>query len=318
LSRLGLGAWAFGRTGWGLQHDHDSIAAILRAVELGITWIDTAAVYGDGHSERVVGRALRELPESDRPLVFTKGGLRVDPSSGTTFRDLRPSSLRAECEESLQRLDVDRLDLYQLHWPVDDPLIVERAWETLGELQHEGKIRWRGVSNFDVDMLDRCAAHRPVEAIQVPLSLLSRESGGDLLPWADAHNAHALIYSPLESGLLSGGFSLQRLHSLPANDWRSRRPSFQRPHFDHALNFVERLRVIASDLGASLTEIAVAWTLNWPGVAGVIVGARRPEQVDAWAGASRLTLDPHVRTEIADALNETGAGAGPVQPLLTS
>jgi aryl-alcohol dehydrogenase-like predicted oxidoreductase len=207
-SRLGLGAWAFGRTGWGRQDDRDSRAAILRAVELGVTWIDTAAVYGRGHSEELVGMTLRELSEPDRPQVFTKGGLRIDPSSGDTFRDLSPASLRQECEASLRRLGVDRIDLYQLHWPVDDPIIVERAWQTLGELQDEGKIRWAGVSNFAIPLLDRCAAERRIDAAQIPLSLLNRDSGRDVLPWADEHGVHALVYSPLESGLLSGRFSV--------------------------------------------------------------------------------------------------------------
>lgn len=314
LSRLGLGAWAFGRTGWGVQHDHDSRAAILRALELGVNWIDTAAVYGDGHSEELIGRTLRELSETERPLVFTKGGVRVDPSSGATFRDLRPASLREECEASLRRLGLERVDLYQLHWPVDDPQVVEDAWEVMEQLRREGKVRWAGVSNFDVPMLERCAANRPVEAAQAPLSLLSREAGADLLPWAATHDVHTLVYSPLESGLLSGGFSPRRLLSLPEGDWRRQRTQFQRPRFDRALEFLERLELIAARLGASLAETAIAWTLTWPGVGGVIVGARSPEQAEGWIGASNLTLDDSVLDEIAAALLDTGAGGGPVQP----
>ncbi|MGA2320245.1 MAG: aldo/keto reductase, partial [Solirubrobacteraceae bacterium] len=263
---------------------------------------------------QLVGMTLSELSEPERPLVFTKGGLRVDPSSGATFRDLRPVSLRRECEASLRRLRVERIDLYQLHWPVDDPRVVEQAWETLGELQNEGKIRWAGVSNFDVPLLDRCAGKRPIDAAQVPLSLLSRDSGRDLLPWAAEHGVHALVYSPLESGLLSGGFSMQRLQALPESDWRREREQFQQPRLDRTLGLLERLESIAADLGTSLAEMAIAWTLAWPGVSGVIVGARTAEQVDGWAGASSLTFDDSFLDEIEAALIETGAGNGPAHP----
>jgi aryl-alcohol dehydrogenase-like predicted oxidoreductase len=315
LSRLGLGAWAFGRTGWGAQHDHNSRAAILRAVELGVTWIDTAAVYGDGHSERIVGRTLAELSESDRPLIFTKGGVRIDRSSGTTFRDLRPASLRHECEASLRRLGVERIDVYQLHWPVDDPCVVQRAWEALGELQDEGKIQMIGVSNFDVPLLKRCAAMRPIATVQAPLSLLSRASGRELLPWADAHGVRVLAYSPLESGLLSGHFSLQRLRSLPEDDWRSEREHFRQPRLGRVLTLLESLGPIAADRGMSVAQLAIAWTLAWRAVAGVIVGARTAKQVDGWAGASRVPLDPAGLKEIEAALIATGAGSGPAHPL---
>jgi aryl-alcohol dehydrogenase-like predicted oxidoreductase len=311
---LGLGAWAFGRTGWGAQDDRDSRAAILRAVELGIRWIDTAAVYGDGHSEQLVGRTLRELSASERPMVFTKCGLRIDRRSGTTFRDLSPSSLRQECEASLRRLDVERIDLYQVHWPVGDVDAVERGWETLGELQDEGKVRWAGVSNFDVCLLDRCAGRRPIEAIQVPISLLSRAAGRDLVPWAVQRRVPVLAYSPLESGLLSGGFSLRRLESLPKNDWRREREQFQRPLCDRTFALVDRLEPIALRLGVSLAQLAIAWTLAWPGVGGVIVGARTAAQVDGWAPAASLALDPSILEEIEAALIETGAGSGPTQP----
>ena len=314
LSRLGLGAWAFGRTGWGIQHDQDSRAAILRAVELGVTWIDTAGVYGNGHSERLVGRTLRELAESDRPLIFTKGGMRVDPSNGATVRDLRPASLREDCEASLRRLGVERIDLYQLHWPVADSYEVELAWQTLGELQEGGKIRWTGVSNFDLPLLERCARIRPINAVQMPLSLLGRDRSRDLLPWSLEHGAHVLVYSPLESGLLAGGFSIERLRSLPDSDWRGRRKQFQRPSLDRALALLERLTPITAKLGVSFTEIALAWTLAWPGVGGVIVGARDARQVDGWAGASSLQLDDAILDTIEAALSETGAGSGPTRP----
>jgi len=317
-SRVGLGAWAFGRTGWGVQDDRDSRAAILRAVEAGVSWIDTAAVYGDGHSERLVGRTLAELSEPSRPLVFTKGGLRVDRSTGATVRDLRPASLRRECEASLRRLGVDRIDLYQLHWPVDEALVVEQAWETLGELQAEGKIRWAGVSNFDVPLLERCAAQRPIDAVQLSLSLLRRDSGRDVLPWAADHGVDALVYSPLESGLLSGRFSTKRLQSLPEGDWRREREQFKGGSFERALALVERLEPIAADLDVSLTELAITWTLAWPGVSAAIVGARTPAQAEGWARASSLSLEQSALDAIAKALEETGAGSGPAHPWRSS
>jgi aryl-alcohol dehydrogenase-like predicted oxidoreductase len=314
LSSLGLGAWSFGRTGWGRQQDHDSRAAIIRAAELGLNWIDTAAVYGSGHSERLVGRALKELPEPDRPLIFTKGGLRIDQSSGTTFRDLRPAALREDCEQSLGRLDVERIDLYQLHWPVEDPLVVEQAWGTLGELQDEGKIRWAGVSNFDVPLMERCARGRVIDSAQFPLSLLSRNAAHQRLPWVEEHGVRGLVYSPLESGLLSGRASMQRLRALPETDWRARREQFQQPQLGRTLNLAEGLKSVAAGLGVSLAELAIAWTLAWPGVAGVIVGARNAGQVDGWAGASELTLDDAVLDAIAAALLQTEAGNGPAHP----
>jgi aryl-alcohol dehydrogenase-like predicted oxidoreductase len=313
-SRLGLGAWAFGRTGWGIQHDQDSAAAIIRAVENGIMWIDTAAIYGDGHSERLIGRTLTSLPEHARPRVFTKGGLRIDPSSGATLRDLRPDSLRHQCEASLDRLGVERIDLYQLHWPVEDSHVVERAWETVAELQQEGKIRWAGVSNFGVPLLEACARVHPIDAMQVPLSLLNRDSGRDLIPWAAEQGVGVLAYSPLESGLLSGGFSRRRLESLPSSDWRRERKQFQRPVVDRTFSLVERLRPLAAELGASLTELAIAWTLAWPAVDGVIVGARNARQVDGWVRAPSVTLDDVATGKITAALVETRAGEGPVAP----
>ena len=314
LSRVGLGAWAFGRTGWGTQDDEDSRAAILRAVELGLTWIDTAAVYGDGHSESVVGKTLSELAESERPLLFTKGGLRVDPTTGGTVRDLHPGSLRDDCEQSLRRLRVERIDLYQIHWPTDDPWEVAAAWETLGELQAQGKIRWAGVSNFDIPLLERCAAIRTVGAAQVPFSLLSRRAAEELLAWTAERGVRLFAYSPLESGLLSGRFSMRRLRSLPENDWRRRRPRFQHPSIDRTVDLIARLDPVAADLGVSLAELAIAWTLRWGAVDGVVVGARDAAQVDGWIGASRLTLETSVLDEIETVLLETEAGEGPTHP----
>jgi aryl-alcohol dehydrogenase-like predicted oxidoreductase len=313
LSRIGLGSWVFGRVAWGVQEDRDSIAAIMRAVERGVSWIDTGAVYGGGHAERIVGRALARLSEADRPLVFTKGGIRID-AAGDTYRDLSPASLRYECESSLGRLGVERIDLYQLHWPVADHATMERAWETLGELRREGKIRWAGVSNFDLELLRRCSARCRIEAVQPPLSLVHRDAAADVLPWAAQNGAPAIVYSPLGSGLLTGRFSLQRLQALPPEDWRRRRPPFQAPQLQRTLDLVQRLRPLADGLGISLSELAIAWTLAWPGVSGAIVGARTPAQLDQWIGAAELRLDEQTLDAIAAAIAQSGAGSGPVRP----
>ncbi len=313
LSRIGLGSWVFGRVAWGVQEDRDSIAAILRAVERGVSWIDTGAVYGGGHAERIVGRALAQLSPQERPLVFTKCGIRID-AAGDTYRDLSPASLRAECEASLERLGMARLDLYQLHWPIADHAVMERAWETLGELQREGKIRWAGVSNFDTELLRRCSELRRIEAVQPPLSLVDRDAAADVIPWAKREGAHAIVYSPLASGLLSGRFSEERLRALPAEDWRRRRPPFQAPRLQRTLDLVERLRPLAQGLGVSLSELAIAWTLAWPGVSGAIVGARSPAQLDEWIGAAELRLDEQTLDAVAAALAESRAGSGPLRP----
>jgi aryl-alcohol dehydrogenase-like predicted oxidoreductase len=314
LSKLGLGGWAFGRTGWGDQEDRDSRAAILRAVERGINWIDTAAVYGDGHSERLIGETVAELGEGERPMVFTKGGVVVDQSSGRTSRELSPNSLRNQCEASLRRLCVDRVDLYQLHWPVQDARLVESAWETLAELKAEGKVRWIGASNFDLPLLQRCSSRHAPDAVQLPFSLLSRDAGKDLLPWLAELEVVGLVYSPLESGLLSGGFSEQRLQSLPSSDWRLRRPQFQPPLVTRTLDLVARMQPLAEAGGASTAQLAIAWTLAWPGVAGAIVGARSAAQVDSWIDASHLALEDATLAGIEHALLRSGAGTGPTSP----
>lgn len=302
-SRVGLGAWAFGGVGWGPQDDRDSVATIRHAVAAGVDWIDTAAVYGDGRSERIVGEALAGLPAGERPLVFTKAGVLVDPDSGKTYRDLSPASLRAECESSLGRLRVERIDLYQLHWPVAETEVVEAAWATLGELREEGKVRWAGVSNFGLDLLARCARIRPLDAAQMPLSLLEDRILTVELPWLAARGVATIVYSPLESGLLSGSFSAARLGALPEDDWRRRRPRFQSPELERALALVERLRPAAAELGVSVAELAIAWAAHQDGVSGAIVGARTPAQVDGWIGAARLELGRDALSAIQDALD---------------
>jgi aryl-alcohol dehydrogenase-like predicted oxidoreductase len=299
LSRIGLGAWAFGGVGWGPQDDRDSVATIRHAVAAGVDWIDTAAVYGNGHAERIVGEAIAAIPVEERPLVFTKAGVLVDPESGGTFRDLSPASLRAECEGSLARLGVERLDLYQLHWPVEETEVVETAWGTLGELREEGKIRWAGVSNFGPDLLGRCARIRPLDAAQLPLSLLEDKIVDAELPWLAERGVATIVYSPLESGLLSGSFSLERLAALPEDDWRRKRPRFQSPEIERALHLVELLRPLAAELGTSVAELAIAWAVHFDGVAGAIVGARTPAQVDGWIGAAQLDLGSDVLVRMA-------------------
>ncbi len=283
------------------------MATIRHAVGRGVGWIDTAAVYGGGHAEEIVGRALATMPVAERPLVFTKAGIRIDPDTGNTYRDLGSDSIREECEESLRRLGVERLDLYQLHWPVAEDEVVEAAWATLGELRDAGKIRWAGVSNFDLRLCERCAAIRPLDAAQLPLSLLEDRPLQSELPWLAGHGVPTIVYSPLESGLLSGRFSVERLAALPDDDWRRRRPRFQSPQLEHALELVERLRPLAAELGTSIAELAISWALHFDGVAGAIVGARSPAQVDGWIGAAELQLDPAAVAFIATAKAEVGS-----------
>jgi aryl-alcohol dehydrogenase-like predicted oxidoreductase len=306
LSRVGLGAWVFGGVGWGPQDDADSLATIATAAARGVDWIDTAAIYGDGHAEEIVGAALAALPAAERPLVFTKAGIRIDAGSGGTYRDLSPASLRAECEESLRRLGMERLDLYQLHWPVDDLEVVEAAWATFDELRREGKIRWAGVSNFGLDLLGRCARIAPIDTVQLPLSLLEDKVAAAELPWLAERGVATIVYSPLESGLLSGTFSAARLAALPEDDWRRKRPRFQSPQLQRALRLVELLRPITAALGASVADLAIAWTVHFDGVAGAIVGARTPAQVEGWIGAATLDLDPETLAAIAAARAEAG------------
>ncbi len=263
-------------------------------------------MYGGGHAEQIVGDALAQLPAGERPLVFTKAGIRIDPDSGSTYRDLSPASLRAECEASLERLRVERLDVLQLHWPVEDAEIVESAWGALTELRQEGKIGWAGVSNFDLALLERCARIAPVDLAQLPLSLLEQGATARELPWLAAHRVAAIVYSPLESGLLSGNFSFELLAALPEDDWRRRRPRFQSPEVERALELVERLRPIAAGIGATPAELAIAWVLHFEGVTGAIVGGRSASQVDGWIGAAKLELDAATVAAIAAARAAAG------------
>jgi aryl-alcohol dehydrogenase-like predicted oxidoreductase len=311
ITRVGLGAWAIGgpwQKGWGAQDDAESVATIEHALEVGVDWIDTAAVYGLGHAETVIGEALSTLPEGDRPTVLTKCGRFEDHELGSG-KIGSPEAIRRGCAESLERLRTDVLDCLQLHWPPDD-VPVELTWQTLAELKEEGKVRSIGASNCSVEQLDSMQAIAPVEVVQPPLSLINRLVLGDVVPWAREHGAGVIVYSPMQSGLLTGGFH-QRAE-LAADDWRRESPEFMPPRIERNLDLVERLRPIADGLGASVSELAIAWVLTRAGVTAAIVGARRPDQVDGWIGAAKLQLDGAALKAIATAIEESEAGQGPL------
>lgn len=300
ITRVGLGAWALGGSdyewGWGAQDDEDSIAAIHHALEVGVNWIDTAAHYGFGHSEEVVGRALAGLSVEERPYVFTKGGQPEGPGR-TTLQSLRRDSLRREAEESLARLRLDAIDLYQIHWPVPDEEI-EEGWSALAELREEGLVRHIGVSNFDVEQLRRAEAIAPVETLQPPYSLLDREVEDAILPAAEQAGTGVIVYSPMASGLLSGKMTRERIESLPDDDWRKRSERFREPELSRGLEVVERLERVAERHDVTAGAVAVAWALRNPAVDGAIVGFRRPDQVDAIAPAASLELSDEDAEEL--------------------
>jgi len=290
ISRVGFGAWAIGGAeydwGWGEQDDEQSIATIHRALELGVNWIDTAAQYGFGHSEEVVGRAIAGLHE--RPLVFTKGGQPEGPNR-TTLQTLKRDSLRRECEGSLRRLGVDAIDLYQLHFPNPDEEL-EEGWATLAELKDEGLVRHIGASNFSVEQLRRAQAIAPVETLQPPYSLLDREVEDEILPFCEREGIGVIVYSPMASGMLTGKMTRERIEALPDDDWRRRSDRFKEPQLSRNLELVERLERVAERHGVSPGAVAVAWTLRHPAVEGAIVGFRRPDQVDPIVVAADLEL----------------------------
>lgn len=320
LTTVGLGCWAIGGAGWdfswGPQDDSTSAATIKRAVALGVNWIDTAAVYGHGHSEEVVGAALAGIPASERPLVFTKCGERwseTDPWAPSR-RDLRPASIREECEASLRRLGVETIDLYQFHQPDETGTPVEESWSELARLVAEGKVRYAGVSNFSVDLLERCERIRHVDSLQPRLSAIARAAASDVIPWCAMHGTGVIVYSPMRAGLLTDSFSRQRADSLATEDWRRRFPEFQEPKLSRNLALRDALRPIASRHSTTVEAVAIAWTLAWPGVTGAIVGARTPAQVEGWIGAGTVKLAPKDLDDIAAAIVSTGAGDGPEHP----
>jgi len=320
ITRVGFGAWAIGGAGWasawGSQDDDESVAAIRHAAEVGINWIDTAAVYGLGHSEEIVGRALREIPAAKRPYVFTKGGLIWNEADRTanSKRIGAAASLRGEVEASLRRLGVERIDLYQLHWPVDDGTPVETYWQTFLDLKREGKVRAVGLSNHNVEQLTRAASVGHVDSLQPPFSAIRRDIAAAELPWCAAHDTAVIVYSPMQSGLLTGAFTAERAAALPKDDWRSRAPNFTGDGLARNLALAEALKPVAARRGTSVAAVAVAWTLSWPAVTGAIVGARSPAQVDGWLDAASLELTPEDLAEIATAIESSGAGTGPVRP----
>jgi aryl-alcohol dehydrogenase-like predicted oxidoreductase len=294
ITPMGFGAWAIGGGGWvfgwGPQDDADSIAAIREALDLGLNWIDTAAVYGLGRSEEVVAKALEGVADGDRPYVFTKCE-RVWDERGNVGGRLKADSIRAECEASLRRLKVEVIDLYQVHWPQPDEDI-EEGWSALAELKRAGKVRWIGVSNFNVAQMQRAQAIAPIASLQPPYSLLNRAVEGEILPFCAEHNIGTIVYSPMASGLLTGAFTADRVANLPADDWRRQNRNYQEPLLSRNLGLVEVLRRIAGRHGRTPGEVAVAWTLRHPAVTGAIVGARRPGQLAELVGATGLRLDP--------------------------
>jgi aryl-alcohol dehydrogenase-like predicted oxidoreductase len=308
ITSIGLGAWAMGGGGWafawGPQDDGESIAAIHRALDLGINWIDTAAAYGLGHSEEIVARALGEIPASRKPLIFTKCSLVWD-EKGSIAHSLEPASLRKELDASLKRLRLGAIDLYQIHWP-DFSFAprggpapgIEEAWSTLAEMKRAGKVRHIGVSNFGVAQMERIRPISPISSLQPPYSMLSRAIEREILPYCASHNIGVIVYSPMQSGLLTGAMTPERVASLPEDDWRRQNPDFREPKLTQNLLLVEKLRGIGLRHGRSPGEVAVAWTLRHPAVTGAIVGVRRPSQVDGVIGAADFKLSPEEIAEI--------------------
>ena len=298
ITPIGFGAWAIGGSGWefawGAQDDRDSVAAIREALDKGINWIDTAAVYGLGHSEEVVARALEGM--GNRPYVFTKCSL-VWNEQGKIGHSLKAESIRRECEASLRRLKVDALDLYQVHWPMPASEI-EEGWATMARLKEEGKVRNIGVSNFDVGQMQRALAIAPITSLQPRYSLIHREVEGEILPFAERENIGVIAYSPMAAGLLTGAITRERIQQLPADDWRQSNPEFQEPLLSRNLRLVRLLRAIGNHHVRSPGEVAVAWVLENPAVTAAIVGARRPGQIMEIVGAAGFWLSPSELAEI--------------------
>jgi aryl-alcohol dehydrogenase-like predicted oxidoreductase len=304
ITTVGFGSWAAGgsyKFGWGPQDDDESVAAIRHAIDSGVNWVDTAPVYGLGHSEEVVARALEPYHVGEDVLIATKCGRKwIGPrDGGGLVFDLRRESIRQECEESLARLRVERIDLYQFHWPdTETGTLIEESWGTMVELINEGKVRWAGVSNFDVNLLERCERIRHVDSCQPPMSILNRAARDEVIPWSAHHGTGVVVYSPMASGLLTGRFTRKRAASLPDDDWRSRNEEFREPRLSHNLELVERLRPIAREAGVELPALAVAWVLAVEGVTAAIVGARRRDQVDSWLPAADLELSADIVARI--------------------
>lgn len=307
ITPIGFGAWAIGggdwAFGWGPQDDADSIAAIHEALDCGINWIDTAAVYGLGRSEEVVAKALAGLPAERRPYVFTKCA-RVWDEHRQIGKSLKADSIRRECEASLRRLNVEIIDLYQIHWP-EPAEDIEEGWQTLQKLKAEGKIRWCGVSNFSKSQMEQVASYGPITSLQPPYSMLRRDVEAETLPYCQQHNIGVIVYSPMQSGLLTGAWTKARHASLPPDDWRrEKNQQFQEPLFSRNLRLVEVLRSIGGQHGKSPGEVAIAWTLRHATVTGAIVGARKVGQISQLIGAAQWRLAPAEASEIERFLEE--------------
>jgi aryl-alcohol dehydrogenase-like predicted oxidoreductase len=308
LTPIGIGAWAMGGGGWafawGPQDDRESIAAIHAALDRGLNWIDTAAIYGLGHSEEVVGRALRG--RGSRPFVFTKCE-RIWNERGEIGKSLKADSIRREAEASLRRLQLDVIDLYQVHWPEPEAEL-EEGWGAMAQLQREGKVRWIGLSNFNVEQMRRVQAIAPITSLQPPYSIVSPEIEQSILPFTQANNIGVIVYSPMKSGLLSGAMTRERIAAMPADDHRRRMPHFQEPRLSRNLDLAELLRAIGQRHGRNAGEVAIAWTLRHPAVTAAIVGMRSAQQVEGVIGAAEFRLSAEEIVEI-DAFQQRSTAA---------
>ena len=289
ITRIGFGAWAIGggnwAFAWGPQDDGEAIAAMHRAIDKGMNWIDTAAVYGLGHSEELVGKAIKGM--HTKPYIFTKCGLVWDDKRKSS-QNIKGESIRRECEASLLRLNVDAIDLYQVHWPVDADL--EEAWRMMETLRSEGKVRFIGVSNYNIQQIGKCMEIAPVSSLQPPYSLLSREYEKEILPFCKENGIGVIVYSPMGSGLLTGSMTRERIAAMPSDDWRKNSSAFQEPALTRNLALVEKLKSIGNKYGRSAGEVAISWTLRNPAVTAAIVGGRSAAQVDGISRAWELTL----------------------------
>jgi aryl-alcohol dehydrogenase-like predicted oxidoreductase len=311
ITPLGVGSWAIGgggwQFGWGPQDDADSVAAIHAALDRGINWIDTAAVYGLGHSEEVVAKALKG--RADRPYVFTKCGI-VWSETREVSRSLKRESVRREVEASLRRLQIDAIDLYQIHWP-DPDAEVEEGWATLAELKKEGKVRCIGVSNFNAKQLARAQAIAPITSLQPPYSIVQPEIEAEILPFCEQNKVGVIVYSPMKSGMLTGAMTRERIAAMPEDDFRRRTPTFNEPLLTRNLKLADLLKEIGARHGLTAGEIAIAWTLRRPEVTGSIVGLRKPEQINGVIDAAEFRLPDSELTEIGKFLSDwAGKAAG--------
>jgi aryl-alcohol dehydrogenase-like predicted oxidoreductase len=305
LTTVGLGTWAIGGGknpfGWGPQDDKDSIETIHRAIDLGINWLDTAKGYGHGHSEEMVGRALKGKRE--KVIVATKCGILWKEDGSNIFGNLKANSIKTECESSLERLGTDYIDLYQIHWPMPDEDL-EEGWGAIASLVKEGKVRYAGASNFSVDQLKRVQSIHPVASLQPPFSMIKRDIEKEVLGYCSKNNIGVIVYSPMQAGLLTGRFTKERAFALPDDDWRKTNPDFQEPRLDLILGMVEKLRVIALQKGHSVANLALAWTLKFPEVTAAIAGARRPDQISETSRAMELKLTAAEWAKVEEVLDE--------------